>query len=118
MAITGIDHIQIAAPRGSEEQARRFYADLLGMPEISKPAPLERRGGVWFRAGEQQLHVGVEDEFRPARKAHPCLIEDALEELAKRLRESGREITWNTEIPEIRRFYFADPWGNRIEARA
>jgi hypothetical protein len=73
MSVVGIDHVQVAAPRGCEAEARRFYGTLLGLVEVEKPSHLHARGGVWFRCGEQQLHIGVEDGFAPARKAHPAI---------------------------------------------
>ena len=73
-SILGLDHVQLAMPRGEEDEARRFYAGILGLTELEKPPNLAERGGVWFALGEQQLHLGVEDEFRPARKAHPAIL--------------------------------------------
>ncbi len=113
--IVGIDHVQIAAPRGCEEEARRFYGDLLGLREVPKPEKLATRGGVWFQAGGQQLHIGVEDEFRAARKAHPAFAVNDIDALAQRLEEAGGAITWDDAIPALRRFYISDPWGNRLE---
>jgi catechol 2,3-dioxygenase-like lactoylglutathione lyase family enzyme len=118
MAIVGLDHVQLAAPPGCEAEARRFYGDLLGLEELPKPEPLRSRGGVWFRVGEQQqLHVGVEEPFAPARKAHPALRVAAgeLDALAERLRAAGADVTWDEALPGVRRFYTADPWGNRLE---
>jgi len=118
--VVGVDHVQVAAPPGCEEAARRFYGDLLGLPELPKPERLRSRGGVWFAAGTQQLHVGVDDAFSPARKAHPALRVDTgdLEELAARLEASGATVTWDTELTRVRRFYTEDPWGNRLELLA
>lgn len=112
-----LDHVQIAAPPGCEAAARRFFGELLGLPELGKPAPLAARGGVWFRCGGQQLHVGVEPEFAPARKAHPAfeLPEAELDALADRLRAEGVDVRFDEELPGARRFYAADPWGNRLE---
>ncbi len=115
MTVLGIDHVQVAGPPGCEDAARRFYGELLGMAEVAKPAALQARGGVWFAAGAQQLHVGVADGFSPARKAHPALLVSALDELAETLSQAGIEITWDDAIPGVRRFYVADPFGNRIE---
>jgi catechol 2,3-dioxygenase-like lactoylglutathione lyase family enzyme len=115
--ITGIDHVQLAAPRGCEEAARAFYGALLGLEELPKPEPLASRGGCWFRAGAQELHVGVEEPFAPARKAHPGLVVDDLEALAARLADAGVEVNWDEAIPGLRRFHAADPWGNRLEFR-
>jgi catechol 2,3-dioxygenase-like lactoylglutathione lyase family enzyme len=115
--IDGLDHVQLAAPRGCEEQARRFFGELLGLAELEKPNSLRARGGVWFQAGPQQLHVGVEDAFAPARKAHPAfrVRPDMLDALAVRLQESGAGVEWDEELEGFRRFYTTDPWGNRIE---
>jgi catechol 2,3-dioxygenase-like lactoylglutathione lyase family enzyme len=117
MRVTGIDHVQVAAPPGCEADARAFYGGLLGLEELPKPAPLAARGGCWFRAGAQELHVGVEDHFAPARKAHPGLVVDGLDELADRLRAAGVEVTWDETIPGTKRFHAADPFGNRLELR-
>jgi catechol 2,3-dioxygenase-like lactoylglutathione lyase family enzyme len=116
--VVGLDHVQIAAPEGCEPQARAFYGDLLGLEEIEKPEPLRARGGVWFRCGGQQLHVGVEKAFAPALKAHPALAVSDLDALASRLETAGASVSWDEAIPDMRRFYSADPWGNRIELLA
>jgi catechol 2,3-dioxygenase-like lactoylglutathione lyase family enzyme len=117
MAITGIDHVQVAAPAGCEDDARAFYAGLLDLEELPKPAPLAARGGCWFRAGAQELHVGVEEPFAPARKAHPGLVADDLDRLAGRLRGAGFDVAFDDAVPGTRRFYVADPFGNRLEIR-
>ena len=121
--ILGLDHVQVAAPTGCEEDARRFYGSLLGLEELEKPPLLAGRGGVWFRAGAQALHVGVADDFAPARKAHPAFrvsSSAALERLASALTESGVAVAWADaeEIPGSSRFFVSDPWGNRIELLA
>jgi catechol 2,3-dioxygenase-like lactoylglutathione lyase family enzyme len=113
--LDGIDHIQLAAPPGCEPEARRFFAELLGLEELEKPEPLRDRGGVWFRVGEQQLHVGVEQEFVPARKAHPAFAVRRYDDLLARLRAAGVPVADEGSIPGVRRCYVADPWGNRIE---
>ena len=113
--LDGLDHVQLAAPAGCEDAARRFFGELLGLAEVEKPEPLRSRGGVWFRVGGQQLHIGVEDGFSPARKGHPAFAVRGYEELRERLRAAGVEITDDGSIPGLRRFYVADPWGNRIE---
>jgi len=118
MTVTGIDHVQVAAPVGCEAAARAFYGELLGLEELAKPKPLRARGGCWFHAGGQELHVGVEDPFAPARKAHPGLVVAGLDELAARLRAAGAEVSYDETIPGVRRFYTADPFGNRLELRA
>lgn len=112
-----LDHVQIAAPPGCEAEARRFFGELIGLPELQKPEPLRARGGAWFAVGEQQLHVGVEPEFNAARKAHPAfaLPSADLDEVAARLTGASVEITWDSSLPNQRRFYCHDPWGNRLE---
>jgi catechol 2,3-dioxygenase-like lactoylglutathione lyase family enzyme len=117
MTVTGIDHVQVAAPPGCEPDARAFYGGLLGLEELPKPEPLASRGGCWFRAGGQELHVGVEDPFAPARKAHPGLVVVGLDDLAERLRAAGVEVTYDDSIPGTKRFHAADPFGNRLEFR-
>jgi catechol 2,3-dioxygenase-like lactoylglutathione lyase family enzyme len=115
--LLGIDHVQVAAPAGSEDEARRFYGELLGLPEVPKPPVLQARGGVWFACGADQLHVGISEQFTPADKAHPALqvrLAD-LDRLAARLEQAGASVRWDEAIPGTRRFYTADPWGNRIE---
>jgi len=120
VSIDGLDHVQLAAPPGCETAARRFFGQLLGLVELEKPSPLRARGGVWFQAGGQQLHIGVEQAFAPARKAHPAfrVALGTLDELAARLQEGGAEVQWDEELPGVRRFYTEDPWGNRIELLA
>jgi catechol 2,3-dioxygenase-like lactoylglutathione lyase family enzyme len=113
--ILGFDHVQLAMPQGGEEKARAFYVRLLGLVELPKPAELAERGGAWFQCGTLQLHLGVEQEFRPAHKAHPALRVEQLEELVAALRNAGFEAVDDTSVPEIRRAFTADPFGNRIE---
>jgi catechol 2,3-dioxygenase-like lactoylglutathione lyase family enzyme len=109
--------VQVAAPVDSEDAARRFYSGLLGLSELEKPKALRARGGVWFACGAHQLHVGVAADFSPATKAHPALrvARGDLDQLAERLSEAGVKMQWDDTIPSVRRFYIADPWGNRIE---
>jgi catechol 2,3-dioxygenase-like lactoylglutathione lyase family enzyme len=115
MLIIDIDHVQIAAPPGCEAQARDFFGRLLGMEEIAKPEQLRARGGCWFRAGSRQLHIGVEENFRPATKAHPAFAVSDIDALFAALQKAGVHCTWDEAIGGIRRFYAADPWGNRLE---
>lgn len=117
MAITGIDHVQVAAPAGCEEEARAFYGGLLALAEVPKPEPLAARGGCWFRAGAQELHVGVEEPFAPAHKAHPGLVADDLDALVEMLRGAGHEVAFDDAIPGARRIHVRDPFGNRLEIR-
>ena len=112
--IEAIDHVQLAAPAGCEDEARRFFGALCGLEEIPKPEPLAARGGVWFRCGSQQLHVGVERDFTPSRKAHPAFrlrSQDELRSLAERI----GEVRWDDELAGYERFYASDPFGNRLE---
>jgi catechol 2,3-dioxygenase-like lactoylglutathione lyase family enzyme len=116
--ITGIDHVQVAAPPGCEAEARGFYGGLLGLAELEKPPALAARGGVWFACGPQQLHVGVAADFAPAGKAHPALAVPslaALNALAERLTLAAAPVHWDAELPGVARFYTEDPWGNRLE---
>jgi catechol 2,3-dioxygenase-like lactoylglutathione lyase family enzyme len=113
--IDGIDHVQLAAPAGCEDAARRFFGELLGLGEVEKPEPLRSRGGVWFRAGAQQLHVGVEADFSPARKAHPAFAVSRYDELRTKLRDAGVEVADDDSVPGLRRCFVHDPWGNRLE---
>jgi len=114
--IAGVDHVQVAAPPGGEDDARAFYGDVLGLAELPKPERLRPRGGVWFAVGDEQLHVGIEDPFAPARKAHPALAlprAGDLRALADRVVAAGHEVQWDGP-----RFYVADPFGNRLELLA
>ncbi|MCF3135375.1 VOC family protein [Streptomyces olivochromogenes] len=113
--LAAVDHVQLAAPPGSEDLLRPFYVDALGMTEIPKPPVLAARGGCWFSAGAVQLHLGIEDGFRPSGKAHPGLRVTDIEAYAVRLAAHGVELTWDDDLPGHRRFYARDPVGNRLE---
>jgi catechol 2,3-dioxygenase-like lactoylglutathione lyase family enzyme len=121
-----LHHVQVACPPGGEDAARRFYAEGLGMTEVDKPADLVARGGCWFRAYDDEgavaaeLHVGVEEPFAPARKAHPAFVVDDLDEVAARARELGFEVdeSQRDSFPGFARFHTADPHGNRVEVLA
>jgi catechol 2,3-dioxygenase-like lactoylglutathione lyase family enzyme len=115
MRVSGLDHIQIAAPEGCEPAAREFYGSLLGLQELEKPEPLPSRGGCWFQCGTQQLHIGVEKDFRPAKKAHPAFAVGDLNDLRQALLAHGVKVTDDTSLPGTRRFFAEDPWGNRLE---
>jgi catechol 2,3-dioxygenase-like lactoylglutathione lyase family enzyme len=117
MTVSGIDHLQVAAPAGCEAEARAFYGGLLGLEELTKPEALAARGGCWFRVAAQELHVGVEEPFVPARKAHPGFVVDDLAALAARLAGEGIDVNWDEAIPGTKRFHTADPFGNRLEFR-
>lgn len=114
--ILSIDHVQIAMPPGEEQRARAFYVNLLGFTEIPKPGALAKRGGAWFESGTTQLHLGVEPDFRPARKAHPAFIVDDLDGLIARIKNAGHEMdTSQPALDGFKRAHVFDPFGNRIE---
>jgi catechol 2,3-dioxygenase-like lactoylglutathione lyase family enzyme len=110
----GVDHVQLAMPGGEEKKARAFYAGLLGVPEVPKPAELAKRGGVWFESAQVKIHLGVEPDFRPARKAHPGLLVEGLSELAAKLRAARHEVV-DEPMDGRLRVYVHDPFGNRLE---
>lgn len=116
MAITGLDHVQVAIPAGGEDDARAFYGALLGMTEVPKPPALAVRGGCWFTSGSAVIHLGVEEPFAPARKAHPAFLVDDLDALEQAITQAGAQCTRSDgDIPGVRRFHTADPFGNRVE---
>ena len=116
--ILALDHMQLTMPRGAEEQARAFYVGALGLEELPKPPALAARGGVWFRCGQQGLHLGVEEDFHPQRKGHPGLLVRDLAATRARLEAAGAPIVPDDLLPGYERFYTADPFGNRIECLA
>ena len=113
--ILGIDHVQLAMPARKESIAREFYSSVLGLVEESKPSNLARRGGVWFRGGTLRLHLGVDADFRPARKAHPAILVTGLAELAARCTAAGFPPVTDEPLAGFNRVYVFDPFGNRIE---
>lgn len=116
MKILSIDHVQIAMPEGEEDAARAFYINILGFTEIPKPPALIKRGGAWFQSENAQLHLGVEKDFHPARKAHPAFIVDELDRLLIKIQQAGFE--WDESQPPLdgyKRAHVYDPFGNRIE---
>jgi len=115
MRVYGLDHVQVVIPRGAEEQARTFYAGVLGLTEVPKPPHLVMRGGVWFQGGSMQLHLGVEEDFRPARKAHPALLVEGLEEFVSLCSSHGYPVVRDEPLEGFERVYVSDPFGNRIE---
>lgn len=115
MTLRAIEHVQLAMPPGGEDLARRFYVGLLGLEERQKPPALAVRGGCWFENGAVKLHLGVEADFRPARKAHPALLVDGLDALAERLRAAGCTVRDDELLEGYDRIYIDDPFGNRIE---
>jgi catechol 2,3-dioxygenase-like lactoylglutathione lyase family enzyme len=115
MRIRAIDHVQLAMPEGEEEKARTFYGGVLGMKEVPKPPALAKRGGAWFEQGRVQLHLGVEADFRPAKKAHVALILTRAGELRAKLAAAGYPVREDTAIDGVKRFFTDDCFGNRIE---
>ena len=113
--VTDIDHVQLAAPKGCESEARNFFGGLLELEEIEKPESLRRRGGCWFKVGRRQLHIGVEEPFRPALKAHLAFAVADIEAVFATLQSAGVRCTWDESLESIRRFHTNDPWGNRLE---
>lgn len=110
-----IDHVQLAAPKGSEDIARKFFKDILGFAEVEKPETLQKQGGVWFTYGNCHIHIGVEDPFSPAKKAHPAFEVENIEGLKKHLIANHIDVTEDDKLPGANRFYISDPFGNRIE---
>jgi catechol 2,3-dioxygenase-like lactoylglutathione lyase family enzyme len=115
MRITGIDHVQLAMPAGGEDRARDFYGHALGIEEIPKPAHLAKRGGCWFERGDLKIHLGVEADFRPARKAHLALLVAGLAQLQESLKAAGYTLKTDEPLEGYHRIYVDDPFGNRIE---
>jgi catechol 2,3-dioxygenase-like lactoylglutathione lyase family enzyme len=115
MRILGIEHVQLAMPPGEEPRARAFYTELLGIPEVPKPPQLAKRGGAWFESAHLKLHLGVERDFQPARKAHPALLVEDLAALVDRLRARGHAVVDDEPLEGFSRVYVSDPFGNRIE---
>jgi catechol 2,3-dioxygenase-like lactoylglutathione lyase family enzyme len=113
--IVALDHVQLAIPPGSEARCRPFWCDLMGLAELAKPAPMAARGGAWFGIGGITVHLGVEDPFAPAMKAHPAFRVADLDALARRLTDEGLPVVWDDQIAGVRRFFTTDPVGNRIE---
>lgn len=114
-AFQGLHHVQLAIPPGAEDRCRSFWGDILGFTELEKPPVLAARGGCWFRGGGLEVHLGVEKDFRPAAKAHPGILVQGLDGVARRLTDCGVEVTWDDDFPGMRRFYAFDPLGNRLE---
>ncbi|GGE69085.1 VOC family protein [Priestia taiwanensis] len=112
---TGIDHVQLAAPKGMEKEIRAFFTGKLGFEEIPKPEKLRARGGCWFRCGTQELHIGVEENFQPAKKAHPAFCVENLQAFRTHLEEQGLTIKEEPPIEGRERLFIDDPFGNRIE---
>lgn len=115
MNIRDLDHVQVAIPAGEEQRARDFYGGVLGLTEVAKTADLAKRGGVWFAVGSRQLHLGVDADFRPARKAHPAFLVSDLGLLLERCREANVPVVKDEPLDGYARVYVSDPFGNRLE---
>ena len=115
MKVYAIDHVQLAMPAGGEGKARYFYGEVLGIAETPKPAQLAKRGGLWFEDGDLKIHLGIEKDFRPAKKAHPALLVKGLEKLIERCIGAGYEVVSGEPLEHYHRAYVSDPFGNRIE---
>ena len=115
MPIVGIEHVQLAMPAGGEDLARRFYRDVLGLPELPKPPKLAARGGCWFENDRAKIHLGVDKDFRPATKAHPALLVDGLEAIAAACNAAGFKVVEDEPLEGYDRLFVSDPFGNRIE---
>ena len=115
MAIRSLDHVQLAMPRDREDEARAFYGGLLGLPERPKPPNLAKRGGCWFESDAVKVHLGVESDFAPARKAHPAFVVDDVRALAAKLMAAGHRVAEDEPLAGYDRVYADDPFGNRIE---
>lgn len=115
MQVVRLDHVQLAMPPGGEERARAFFCDALGIPEVPKPPELARRGGCWFERGALKIHLGVEADFRAARKAHPALLVEDLPQLIAKLERLGYAVKKDEPLEGYQRVYVDDPFGNRIE---
>ena len=115
MPIIGLDHVQLAMPVGGEQAAREFYTNVLGIREIAKPPHRAARGGCWFEDHGIKIHLGVESDFRPARKAHPGLIVEGLQALVQKLNASGYHAVPDEPFGGFSRVHVDDPFGNRLE---
>ena len=115
MEILGLDHVQLAMPAGGEAKARHFYGQLLGLAEVEKPEPLKARGGCWFENQSVQIHLGVQSDFVPAKKAHPAFLVSDLDKFCQRLTAAGVEVNLDNTVPGRKRGHLFDPFGNRLE---
>lgn len=115
MRVQRLDHIQLAMPRGREDEAVAFFEGLLGIPHVEKPAQLAGRGGCWFERGDLKVHVGVDPDFHPATKAHPAFLVEHVRDMASALAAAGYRIVDDEPLAGFDRFYTFDPFGNRIE---
>ncbi|MCL6443029.1 MAG: glyoxalase [Alicyclobacillus sp.] len=111
----GLHHMQIAIPRNSEDECRTFYTEVLGLTEVPKPPVLAAKGGLWYRVGNLELHLGSDDDFRPAKRSNPSITVANLDVIAEKLTQAGVEFTWDTNYPGHRRIHTFDNFGNRLE---
>ena len=111
----GLHHVQLALPRGGEAACREFYVEVLGLTEVLKPPVLAARGGLWVRADNLEIHLGVEEDFRPQKKAHPGILVGDIDALARRIESFNLAVEWDDNFPGLRRFYLSDNNGNRLE---
>lgn len=110
-----LHHVLLTIPRGEEQAAREFYGGVLGLTEIEKPPVLAARGGAWFRAGGVELHLGIDEDFRPSRKGHPGILVSDLDDIVQRLHGAGQDVAWDGDFPGYRRVYAEDPFSNRLD---
>jgi catechol 2,3-dioxygenase-like lactoylglutathione lyase family enzyme len=115
MKVYAIEHVQLAMPAGGEDKARAFYTGVLGITEKAKPPHLARRGGVWFESGALKIHLGVDKDFRAAKKAHPALLVEGIGALIQKCRTAGYQVVTDEPLEGYTRIYVDDPFGNRIE---
>ena len=111
----GLHHVQLALPQGGEAACRQFYVEVLGLTEVQKPPVLAARGGLWVRADDLEIHLGVEEDFRPQKKAHPGILVGDIDALARRIESFNLAVEWDDNFPGLRRFYLSDNNGNRLE---
>ncbi|AUJ25638.1 MULTISPECIES: VOC family protein [Virgibacillus] len=110
-----LDHVQLTAPKDEEQTAKAFYVHILGFKEINKPKTLQKNGGIWLQSGDVHIHIGVEEPFMPAKKAHPAIYVKHLEKLKRYLQEHDVAYLEDERLPNYKRFYVSDPFGNRLE---
>lgn len=115
MKINELDHLNLVIPEGGEKQARAFYGELLGLEELARPESLRATSGCWFKLGAVALHLGADKAFVAAKKAHPAFLLSDLDAARAELEAAGFPVTPDTRVPHVRRFYVADPFGNRLE---
>lgn len=113
--VVGLEHLNLSMPQGAESEARAFYGELLGLEEVAKAQALMIHGGCWFKLGDLTLHLGTDENFVPAKKAHPAFLVHDLEAARERFTASGIAVKPDTRVPHVRRFYIDDPFGNRLE---